>query len=128
MAGRDYLRIKVNEILKAENHPAVSPEQIDAIFKGIALVVTTGEKIQLQGFGTFARHLQAPRLGRNPKTGEPLQIPGKAKLHFQSNMPPFVVTEEEMAKMSKPKVPEVILPKAIPPKAAKVKSPPPVKS
>lgn len=36
-----------------------------------------GERIQLQGFGTFQSKKRAPRKGRNPQTGEPIDIPEK---------------------------------------------------
>jgi DNA-binding protein HU-beta len=43
---------------------------LDAIEKGLA----DGERIQISGFGTFeVRHRKA-RMGRNPRTGEPVEI------------------------------------------------------
>ena len=56
---------------------------IDTIIKA----VTKGDKVQLIGFGTFGSGKRAARVGRNPKTGETIQIsaakvpafkPGKA--------------------------------------------------
>ena len=36
-----------------------------------------GDKVELRGFGSFRRRHRAPRAGRNPKTGEMVQIPAK---------------------------------------------------
>ena len=36
--------------------------------------LSSGDRIEIRGFGSFALHHREPRLGRNPKTGEELQI------------------------------------------------------
>jgi integration host factor subunit beta len=36
-----------------------------------------GDKVELRGFGSFRLRHRAPRQGRNPKTGETVQIPAK---------------------------------------------------
>jgi integration host factor subunit beta len=42
-----------------------------------------GERIEIRGFGSFDLHHRAPRIGRNPKTGESLSLPAKVKVHFK---------------------------------------------
>lgn len=42
-----------------------------------------GERIEIRGFGSFALHHRPPRIGRNPKTGEPVSLPGKYVPHFK---------------------------------------------
>lgn len=42
-----------------------------------------GERIEIRGFGSFSLHFRPPRLGRNPKTGEPVALPGKHVPHFK---------------------------------------------
>lgn len=42
-----------------------------------------GERIEIRGFGSFSRRHRAPRVGRNPKTGEPVNLPAKAVVHFK---------------------------------------------
>lgn len=42
-----------------------------------------GERIEIRGFGSFSLHYRAPRLGRNPKTGETVELPGKYVPHFK---------------------------------------------
>lgn len=60
---------------------------IDAIFESIQEALARGEKVQLVGFGSFEVRERAARLGRNPQTGQSMQIrarrvpafrPGKA--------------------------------------------------
>ena len=47
---------------------------LDAVLGAIESSLAKGEKIQISGFGTFeVRHREA-RMGRNPRTGEPVQI------------------------------------------------------
>ena len=42
-----------------------------------------GERIEIRGFGSFSLHYREPRLGRNPKTGETVQLAGKYVPHFK---------------------------------------------
>jgi integration host factor subunit beta len=37
----------------------------------------------VRGFGSFSLHFRPPRLGRNPKTGESVELPGKYVPHFK---------------------------------------------
>ena len=42
-----------------------------------------GERIEIRGFGSFSLHFRPPRIGRNPKTGESVALPGKHVPHFK---------------------------------------------
>lgn len=42
-----------------------------------------GDRIEIRGFGSFSLHFRAPRVGRNPKTGETVQLDGKSVPHFK---------------------------------------------
>jgi len=46
-----------------------------ALLETITQVVADGDKVTLIGFGTFEPKVRSAREGRNPKTGEPVQIP-----------------------------------------------------
>ena len=39
--------------------------------------LSAGDRIEIRGFGSFSLHYRPPRLGRNPKTGESVALPGK---------------------------------------------------
>lgn len=42
-----------------------------------------GQRIEIRGFGSFSLHFRPPRLGRNPKTGDTVALPGKHVPHFK---------------------------------------------
>ncbi|WP_372882951.1 integration host factor subunit beta [Psychromonas sp.] len=42
-----------------------------------------GERIEVRGFGSFSLHYRAPRVGRNPKTGDRVELNGKYVPHFK---------------------------------------------
>src|SRR6478735_10479950 len=51
-----------------------SKKAVDALFETISNTLAKEEKIQLIGFGTFEVRERAERTGRNPQTGETMQI------------------------------------------------------
>ena len=49
----------------------------------MAEALAEGERIEIRGFGSFSLHYRSPRLGRNPKTGEKVELAGKFVPHFK---------------------------------------------
>ena len=49
----------------------------------MAEALADGDRIELRGFGSFSLHFRPPRLGRNPKTGEKVELAGKFVPHFK---------------------------------------------
>ncbi len=45
--------------------------------------LSSGERIEIRGFGSFSLHYRPPRMGRNPKTGEAVALSGKFVPHFK---------------------------------------------
>ncbi|WP_413692402.1 integration host factor subunit beta [Psychromonas sp. KJ10-2] len=45
--------------------------------------LASGERIEVRGFGSFSLHYRAPRIGRNPKTGDKVELGGKYVPHFK---------------------------------------------
>ena len=45
--------------------------------------LASGDRIEIRGFGSFSLHYRPPRMGRNPKTGESVALPGKHVPHFK---------------------------------------------
>ncbi|HQX85244.1 MAG TPA: HU family DNA-binding protein, partial [Aestuariivirga sp.] len=43
-----------------------------------------GDRIEIRGFGSFALNYRPPRVGRNPKSGEKVQVPEKYVPHFKA--------------------------------------------
>lgn len=61
---------------------------VTAILEAIGEGLEAGEKITLQGVGSFTPVVRAARTGRNPKTGETMQIPEKNAYKF--NLAPVI--------------------------------------
>ena len=59
-------------------------EVVDSIVSTITEALKKGEKVTLVGFGTFSTSKREPRKGRNPKTGEILNIAGKTVAKFKA--------------------------------------------
>jgi integration host factor subunit beta len=45
--------------------------------------LSTGERIEIRGFGSFSLHYRPARIGRNPKSGEPVSLSAKYVPHFK---------------------------------------------
>ena len=49
----------------------------------MAQSLSSGERIEIRGFGSFSLHYREPRQGRNPKTGDAVDLSGKYVPHFK---------------------------------------------
>ncbi len=56
---------------------------VEIIFDTIIETLNNGEKIELRGFGSFRLRERNARQGRNPKTGEAVEIPAKRVAYFK---------------------------------------------
>ena len=56
---------------------------IDTLFNSVTKALKDGDRVELRGFGTFTTKLRDARIGRNPKTGEPVAIPQKKMPFFK---------------------------------------------
>lgn len=45
--------------------------------------LSEGDRIEIRGFGSFSLHFRAPRVGRNPKTGDSVSLGAKYVPHFK---------------------------------------------
>ncbi len=59
---------------KAAVSKAVAEKAVNAVFDGIAEALSKGDKVSLVGFGTFSVAERSARVGRNPRTGEKINI------------------------------------------------------
>lgn len=57
---------------------------VDAVFDTIVKTMSRGEEVAITGFGTFRVVKRAARQGRNPKTGETIQIKASTKPKFRA--------------------------------------------
>lgn len=63
---------------------AQAERTIDAVFDTIVKTMSRGEEVAITGFGTFRVAKRAARQGRNPKTGETIQIAASVKPKFRA--------------------------------------------
>ena len=74
------------EIL-SRRQPHLKAEDVDLAVKTLlemmSSALTQGERIEIRGFGSFSLHYRAPRVGRNPKTGQSVSLEGKFVPHFK---------------------------------------------
>lgn len=76
---------------KADMSKAKAAEVIDHIFSTkdregiIAVELDAGRKVNITGFGSFSTKHRSARQGRNPATGETIQIPAKRYAHFSAS-------------------------------------------
>ena len=74
------------EIL-ARRQAHLKAEEVDLAVKSLLEMMggslSAGDRIEIRGFGSFSLHYRPPRLGRNPKTGESVALPGKHVPHFK---------------------------------------------
>jgi integration host factor subunit beta len=56
---------------------------VKTLLEMMSNALSGGDRIEIRGFGSFSLHFRPPRLGRNPKTGDSVALPGKYVPHFK---------------------------------------------
>ena len=56
---------------------------VKTMLEHMTQVLSSGERIEIRGFGSFSVNYRAPRIGRNPKTGQTVALEGKYVPHFK---------------------------------------------
>ena len=69
---------------KAELTRPRAEELFDFLLNDITEALKRGEKVNISGFGTFTVSNRKARTGRNPKTGEPIEIPASRSAKFKA--------------------------------------------
>ena len=80
MTKADLVEQVANE---AEMTKKDAEQLVEIIFDSIVGALNKGEKIELRGFGSFRVRQRDSRKGRNPKTGEAVNIPAKKVAYFK---------------------------------------------
>lgn len=57
---------------------------VKVILDAMAKSLSEGQRIEIRGFGSFDLNYRPPRMGRNPKSGEKVQVPEKYVPHFKA--------------------------------------------
>lgn len=56
---------------------------LNCMLRQMADALTQGQRIEIRGFGSFDLHRRSPRIARNPKSGEGINLPAKVVVHFK---------------------------------------------
>ncbi|MEO1045985.1 MAG: integration host factor subunit beta [Pseudomonadota bacterium] len=71
----------------ADENPGLKPDEIEKIvdifFNQIIQQLADDGRVELRGFGAFSTRKREPRKGRNPRTGEPVDVPAKRVPYFK---------------------------------------------
>lgn len=78
--SKDFLVKKVRE--KAQCTAAVAEAAVDAMLQGIMEEAAAGGNFTVVGFGSFKVVSKTARVGRNPRTGEAIDIPARKSVKF----------------------------------------------
>ena len=90
----------IEEVLRVTELPRKESETIvETIFESIIESLQKGDKIEIRGFGSFRTRHRRGRVGRNPKTGEKVEVPPKKIPFFKPSkeLKDFVNTAEASA-------------------------------
>jgi integration host factor subunit beta len=72
----------------AARYPQLAARDTDYAVKtmldAMAQALASGQRIEIRGFGSFSLSQRSPRIGRNPKSGEQVLVPGKQVPHFKA--------------------------------------------
>ncbi|MHB1585961.1 MAG: integration host factor subunit beta [Acidiferrobacteraceae bacterium] len=56
---------------------------VKELLEHMCIALASGQRIEVRGFGSFSLHERPARIGRNPKTGDSVQVPYKRVPHFK---------------------------------------------
>jgi integration host factor subunit beta len=72
----------------AAKNPNLKPKDVEdcvkTIIDAISNTLIEGNRVEIRGFGSFHNSLRPPRKGRNPKTGESVQVPANLRPSFKA--------------------------------------------
>ncbi len=69
---------------KTELSRPIAERAVTAVFDDIVAALKLGDKVAISGFGTFAVSARKARTGRNPKTGDPIEIKASKSAKFKA--------------------------------------------
>lgn len=72
----------------ARRFPSLGPDDtkqaVSIVLNAISGTLGRGDRVEIRGFGSFGLMHRKPRIGRNPKTGEMVEVPAKEVPHFKA--------------------------------------------
>ena len=80
---------------------AASSRFVIAFFEEISSALKQGEHVEFRGFGSFHPKSYEPYVGRNPKTGESVQVPVRHRVRYRMSEQLFVQLNEHIMQLAK---------------------------
>jgi integration host factor subunit beta len=81
MTKRDLVKVL------SKNQKYLALKDVEVVVRSLINILSnslsSGERIEIRGFGSFNLHYHSPRSGRNPRTGESVNVSGKYVPHFK---------------------------------------------
>ena len=75
---------------------------VDTVFGNMAAALQQGEKVELRGFGSFRLRRREPRRGRNPRTGDRVDVPPRRVPYFKPGKELKELINQEPAQAAPP--------------------------
>jgi integration host factor subunit beta len=96
---------KVTELTRKDSEVIV-----DTLFESVIKALKTGDKLEVRGFGSFRVRQRNARVGRNPKTGEKVEVPAKRVPYFKPSKELKDIINETSAEPSAAPLPPAVTP------------------
>lgn len=83
------MKVTKSELIEilAKKFYRLPPEDVEfsvkCILEQMSNALSAGDRIEIRGFGSFSLHFRPPRIGRNPKTGDSVELNSKYVPHFK---------------------------------------------
>ncbi len=75
----------IDNLARNQGHLAYKDVElaVKSLIEKMSSALSNGDRIEIRGFGSFSLHYRPPRIGRNPKSGDRVSLPGKYVPHFK---------------------------------------------
>ncbi len=75
----------IETLAKQQPHLALKDVElvIKCLIEQMSQSLSSGDRVEIRGFGSFSLHYRPPRIGRNPKTGSAVALSSKHVPHFK---------------------------------------------
>ena len=75
----------IEALAKKQSHLAHKDIElaVKCVIDKMSRTLSSGDRIEIRGFGSFSLHYRSPRMGRNPKTGDSVALSSKYVPHFK---------------------------------------------
>ena len=91
LLGRENSMNKNDLVASVADHSSLTKADaaraVDAVFASIEGALKSGDEVRIVGFGTFSVASRAATTGRNPRTGETIQIAASKQPKFKAGAP-----------------------------------------